>query len=402
LAVLTFLEARAMVLRELRAVCAAPAIETCPIDDCCGRVLAEDITADRDYPPFHRSTRDGFAVRSTDVPGTLHVVGEARAGMAFGGASGDGATGPGEAVEIMTGAPVPEGADAVIMVEHCTRPAADSVSTDHSAAPNSNISPAGCEARAGAVVLHRGIRIDYACVGWLATVGRTTVPVFARPRVAILSTGDEIVEIGETPGRHQIRNSNAHALAAQVRRAGGIPVILPIAPDNKDATVRLIAQGLKTDLLLLSGGVSAGKYDFVEPALAEFGARFCFDRVAIQPGQPVVFGKAAKGTLFFGLPGNPASTMVTFEIFARAAIDLLSGAEEAPLPMTLAKLTRKFTHKPGLTRFLPAVLACAEVTPVDWQGSGDIPSLCRATAFLVADPNQAEYAKGDLIPVLLK
>jgi molybdopterin molybdotransferase len=148
--------------------------------------------------------------------------------------------------------------------------------------------------------------------------------------------------------------------------------------------------------------VSAGKYDSVEPALAEFGARFYFDRVAIQPGQPVVFGKTAQGTFFFGLPGNPASTMVTFEIFARAAIDLLSGAEEAPLPMTLAKLTRRFTHKPGLTRFLPAALACAEVTPVDWQGSGDIPSLCRASAFLVADPNQAEYAKGDLIPVLLK
>jgi molybdopterin molybdotransferase len=177
--------------------------------------------------------------------------------------------------------------------------------------------------------------------------------------------------------------------------------MLPVARDDKDATAELIRQGLEADLLVLSGGVSAGKYDFVEAALADCGAEFYFDRVKMQPGQPLVFGKA-RATFFFGLPGNPASTMVTFELFARAALDLLAGASEAPLPMTLAKLTRPFRHKTGVTRFLPAIVSCTEVTPVDWQGSGDVPSLVRANAFLVADPERAEYAAGELIPVILK
>jgi molybdopterin molybdotransferase len=203
------------------------------------------------------------------------------------------------------------------------------------------------------------------------------------------------------PAAHQIRNSNSYSLAAQVRRAGGDAVILPVARDEKDGTANLISQGLQSDLLLLSGGVSAGKYDFVEAALAACGAEFYFDRVLIQPGQPLVFGRA-RGKFFFGLPGNPASTMMTFELFARAALDLLSGAADSPLPLTLARLTRPFRHRTGLTRFLPAQVSCAEVTPVDWQGSGDVPSLCRANAFLVADPDRPEYAAGDLIPILLK
>jgi molybdopterin molybdotransferase len=225
--------------------------------------------------------------------------------------------------------------------------------------------------------------------------------VYARPRVAIVATGDEIVPVTEIPAAHQIRNSNAHSLAAQIRRAGGEPVMLPVARDDKDATAALIAQGLEADLLVLSGGVSAGRYEFVEAALAECGAEFYFDRVRIQPGQPLVFGKA-RGKFFFGLPGNPASTMVTFELFARAALELLSGANEAPLPMTLARLTRPLRHKPGLTRFLPATISCTEVTPVDWQGSGDVPSIAKANAFLVAEPERGEYAAGDLIPVILK
>jgi molybdopterin molybdotransferase len=306
-----------------------------------------------------------------------------------------------EAVEIMTGAPLPDGADAVIMVEHCRRHEDGTVETDHAAATGANIAPAACEARAGSTVLKRGSRIDYASVAWLATTGHLRVPVYARPRVAILATGDEIVGLGDTPAPHQIRNSNSYSLAAQVRRAGGEPVILPVARDDKEITARLISRGLEADLLLLSGGVSAGKYDFVESALADCGAQFHFDRVLIQPGQPVVFGTAG-GKFFFGLPGNPASTMMTFELFGRAALELLAGANDAPLPLTLARLTRPFRHKPGLTRFLPAKVSCAEVTPVDWQGSGDVPSLCRANAFLVADPNQADYAAGDLIPVLLK
>jgi molybdopterin molybdotransferase len=219
--------------------------------------------------------------------------------------------------------------------------------------------------------------------------------------VAVLATGDEIVDVDRTPAPDQIRNSNAWSLAAQVARAGAVPLLLPIARDVQAETRELIERGLEADLLLLSGGVSAGKFDVVEPALADLGAEFFFDRVLIQPGQPVVFGRV-RGKFFFGLPGNPVSTMVTFEIFARAALDLISGAGEAPLPMTLARLTQAFRHKPGVTRFLPARVECGEVTPIAWQGSGDVPSLCRANAFLVADAERAEYGAGETIPVMFK
>ncbi len=364
-----------------------PALKPYRLGAAQGRVLAEDVAADRDYPPFDRSARDGFALRAADLPGHVDVIGEVRAGQWF-----EGVVGPGQAVGIMTGAPVPRGADAVLMVEH---------STDRTLEAGANIVPRGSEVRAGVTVLSKGTRIDYAGVAWLAMTGHAKVRVFAKPRVAIVATGDEIVGVEEQPGPYQIRNSNAWSIAAQVERAGAVPVVLPVARDDRDETRRLIEEALGADLLLLSGGVSAGKYDFVEAALSDLGAEFFFDRVRIQPGQPVVFGRV-KEKFFFGLPGNPASTMVTFEVFARAAIDLLSGATEAPLTMTLAKLTRPFRHKPGLTRFLPAMVRCAEVTPVDWQGSGDVASLCRANAFLVADENRGEYGEGDAIPVLMK
>jgi molybdopterin molybdotransferase len=371
-------------------------MERVPLDQASGRVLAGDAVADRDYPPFNRAMRDGFAVRSNDLPGRVRVIGEVRAGERF-----QSIVKEGETVEIMTGAPVPDGADAVVMVEYCTRHSDGFMETTQGVVRGTNIANAGSEARSGAVVLPRGTRIDYTKVAWLATTGHSSVLVYRRPRVAIIATGDEIVAVNEVPETHQIRNSNAWSLAAQVTRAGGEPAVLPIARDEKDATAELIRQGLEFDLLLLSGGVSAGKYDFVEAALASCGAEFFFDRVLIQPGQPLVFGKA-RGKYFFGLPGNPASTMVTFELFGRAALELLSGATDASLPLTLCRLARPFRHKTGLTRFLPATVSCTEVTPVDWQGSGDVPSLCRANAFLVADADQAEYAAGDLIPVLLQ
>jgi molybdopterin molybdotransferase len=231
--------------------------------------------------------------------------------------------------------------------------------------------------------------------------------------VAIVSTGDEIVDVDQTPAEFQIRNSNTWSLRAQVERAGGRAHILPVARDTVEHTREAVLRGLACDLLLLSGGVSAGKYDVVERVLAELGAEIYFDRVLIQPGQPAVFGRAGgtaawggrwRGGFFFGLPGNPSATMVTFEIFARAALELLSGQKEVWLPMPLARLTREFRHRPGLTRFLPAHLSedGAEVTPVAWHGSGDVPAMTRANAYLVADPDRAEYARGELIRVLLK
>jgi len=393
----TFEQARRIVLAKVQAERRAPGIEEAALEQAAGRVLAEDVAADRDCPAVDRSVRDGYAVRAADVPGRLRLTGEVRAGERH-----TGRVEAGEAVAIMTGAPVPAGADAVIMIEHTTREDGW-VRIDRPAEPRQFINPQGCEAAARQVVLHSGKRLDYTDIAMLAAFGRERVRVFARPLVAIVPTGDEIVEVGETPRDFQIRNSNAYSLAAQVERAGGVPCRLPVARDTREDTRRAIEQGLETDLLLLSGGVSAGKYDVVEEVLAEIGAEFFFDRVLIQPGQPLVFGRAA-GKFFFGLPGNPSSTMVTFELFARAALELLGGHAETALAMPWARLTHDFHHRPGLTRFLPARLSGdgAEVAPVEWHGSGDVPALTRANAYLVAAPDRPEYAAGDWIRVLMK
>jgi molybdopterin molybdotransferase len=399
---LTFEQARACVLREVPILME---IESIPAAEADQRVLAEPIRADRDYPPFPRSARDGFAIRAEEAPGNLRVIGEVRAGEAF-----RGAVGSRETVEIMTGAPVPAGADAVVMIEHTVREA-DLVKIGRTVKAGDNITPQGAEAQSGEVLLGRGHRLGYAETALLATVGRVHVQVFRKPRVAILPTGDEIVDAGEQPGAVQIRNSNAASLAVQVRRAGGLPEILPIARDNDESTRKLVSRGLEADLLLLSGGVSAGKYDVVERVLADVGGEFFFDHVLIQPGQPVVFGRVAgdrsrdgRPRFFFGLPGNPASTMVTFELFARAAIERMQGVTHPPLRMLRASLTREFRHKPGLTRFLPAMLSDDGLTvaPVPWKGSGDVAALARANAFLVVEPDREAWAAGDDIRVLLK
>jgi molybdopterin molybdotransferase len=395
---LTFEEARACVLANARRGVGTEPVRTLAA---AGRVIAEDVAADRDYPPFARSARDGFAVRAADLPGELRIIGEVRAGQVF-----EGAIGAGEAVEIMTGAPLPEGADAVVMVEH-TEKTGDLVKVGPKA-PGENFSPQGVEARAGVLVLEAGRKLGFTEIGLLAMVGRECVQVFCKPRVAILPTGDEIVEAGEQPEPFQIRNSNAWSLAAQVERAGGVPEILPIARDNYQSTLSMIERGLEADLLVLSGGVSAGKYDIVEKVLADLGAEFFFDRVKIQPGQPLVFGRFKHGNArekqFFGLPGNPASTMVTFEVFARAAVELLGGANDAPLPLLRARLTCPFRHKPGLTRFLPARLSRdgSTVAPESWQGSGDVAALARANAFLVADADRESWEEGEDIRVLMR
>jgi len=394
---LTFTQARETVVATVRAARPLPAAEEAGLENAAGRVLAEDIAADRDVPAAARSVRDGYAVRAADLPGELEVIGEARAGERFAGV-----VGPGQAVEIMTGAPVPAGADAVVMIEHTVRENGR-VRIGLSAEPRQFINAQASEAAAHEVVLHAGKRLDYSDAAMLAAFGRTNVKVYSRPVAAIVATGDEIVEVHQVPEEFQIRNSNVYSLAAQVARAGGIPQVLPVARDNPGHTREMIERGLAADLLLLSGGVSAGKYDIVEPVLAGLGAEFYFDRVLIQPGQPLVFGRARE-RFFFGLPGNPSSTMVTFEILARAALELLSGQEEISLHMPLARLTREFHCRAGVTRFLPAHLSAdgAEVTPVAWSGSGDIPALTRANAFLVTDPGRAEYPRGELIRVLLK
>jgi molybdopterin molybdotransferase len=397
---LTFPQARQFVLTRVRDFYTPPAIETVDLLSARERILAEEIAADRDMPPTARSVRDGFALRAADVAeGTvwLNAIGESRAGESFGGS-----VGPGEAVEIMTGAVMPDGADAVVMVEHVERDGTR-VKVAGPVEARQFVNRQGCEAQAGEVILKPGIRLDYAAIAMLAAFGRTRVQVYSKPAVAILATGDEIVPLEKTPREFEIRNSNAYSLAVQVMRAGGVPKILPVARDTMEHTAQMIELGLRSDLLLLSGGVSAGKYDVVENVLSELGAEFYFDRVLIQPGQPVVFGRVQE-RFFFGLPGNPSSTMVTFEIFARAALETLAGQSEITLRMPIARLTQTFRHRPGITRFLPARLSSdgSEVTPVSWQGSGDVPALTRANGYLVAQPDKAVYETGETIQVLLK
>jgi molybdopterin molybdotransferase len=391
---LDFEQARSCVLNHVRPLAK---VEEISLEQAAGRVLAEDVLYDRDYPTTDRSVRDGFALRSADLPGTLAIIGEVRAGEAF-----DGEIGPGQTVEIMTGAPVPRGADQIVMVEHASVEAAR-MTTTRPPSPQEFINPRGGEAKAHAVAAKGGVRLDYAGIAQLAMVGTARVKVFAKPRVAVLATGDEIIPVDGTPRDFQIRNSNSYSVAAQVVRAGGEPVVLPVAKDTLESTRQLIETGLQSDLLLLTGGVSAGKYDLVETVLAEFGAEFYFDRVRIQPGQPLVFGRA-RGTFFFGLPGNPGSSMVTFELFARAALEMLGGQSESKLLLAEAKLSNDFRHRTGLTRFLPAQLSedGRTVTHIPWQGSSDIPAIARANAFLIALQDKEQYRAGDPIQVLIK
>ncbi len=371
-----------------------------------GRVLAEEIVADRDFPPFPRATRDGVAVAAIDVaqpPARLLVVGEIRAG-----AAPTAAVEPGQAVEIMTGAPVPNGADCVVMVEY-TRREQDIVEIARPAAPGENVVPAGSEARHGDVLLRAGTRLTPAAVALAASVGRNHLRVHRRARVAILATGDELVDVDQTPGPAQIRNSNSYSLAAQVISAGGEPVVLPIARDELTPLRRLIEEGLRSDLLLLSGGVSMGKYDLVEEVLTELGARFFFTGALIQPGRPIVFGEvpvpeSGATRPFFGLPGNPVSTMVCFELFARAVLDALAGAAPQQLPFLQARLKSEVRTRTGLTRFLPALLTGqwerTEVELVPWQGSGDIAATARADCYIVVPPDRERMEAGEMVAVL--
>ena len=397
--VLSFIEARRAVEQHARAVQSTDT-EALPLVNSTGRVLAEAVTADRDQPPFPRATRDGFAVRAQDVtrvPVRLKVIAEIRAG-----GSSDRVIAAGECAEIMTGAPAPAGADAVVMVEYTAR-SGDAVEIQRSIEAGQNIVPAGSEAREGAELIAPGTRLRYPQIAVAATVGKSWLNVYKRPRVGVLSTGDEVVAIGRAPGPAQIRNSNSYSLSAQVEEAGGIPERLPIAPDEAGRLRELIGEGLHTDLLLLTGGVSMGKYDLVEQVLGEFGAEFIFTGATIQPGRPVVFGRAGK-TYFFGLPGNPISTMVTFDLFVRPVLDALSGAVPTPLVFLQAKLKSDVKTKTGLTRFLPALLTGefegAEVEAVRWQGSGDIAANARANCYLVVPPERERISAGEMVSIL--
>jgi len=428
--VVSFEEARHLVEKHASGVCPEE-VETVELLAGLHRVLAERLLADRDTPAFARATRDGYAVRSADVaevPVGLEVTGEVKAGDWPEPESCS--VGRGQAVRIMTGAPLPAGADAVVMVEHAS--IADLrknvVEVRRSVFSGDNFVPRGAEARAGDLLLDRGRRLDHAGIAMAAAVGKNRLQVFRKPRVAVLATGDELVEIDRTPGPAEIRNSNSYSLAAQVQQAGGDAVRLPIVADELRQLHASIEEGLACDLLLLTGGVSMGKYDLVEQVLSELKAEFYFTGAEIQPGRPVVFGSCGVDTpvredsrsaansrtvvsggrrkYFFGLPGNPVSTMVTFELFVRPMIEALSGMMPQPLIFLGAKLKSSIRTKTGLKRFLPALLAGefenAEVGLARWQGSGDIIALSRSNCYVVIPPDRERIEAGEWVSLLMR
>lgn len=375
------------------------------------RVLAEDIRTLRALPPFDRATRDGFAVHAAEIDHALHVKGMLRAGQ-------PGATTPlasREAVEIMTGAPMPPGADAVLMVEHVERIGERITAAEgRTLKPGDNVVPRGSEAADGSVIVPAGTRLGAAQIAAAASCGMPDLLVFQRPNIAIFATGDELIEPGEPVLDYQIFNSNAYSLAEQVFDAGGEPLIHRALSDDLAKTERAIATAQANanpaDLLLFSGGVSMGKFDYVETALRNRGAEFFFTGVRIQPGKPLVFG-ALPGPngarqYFFGLPGNPVSTLVTFSLFARLLIAALAGERSYAVPFVSATLAKEVHSKPGLTRFLPAFvhhdIAGPTVRTIPWQGSGDLAALARSNAFLVIPPQREVFLSGEAMTVLLR
>ena len=386
--------------------------ETISLSEAQGRVLAQPLVADRDQPPFPRSTRDGYAVRSDDLGGSevvLRVVGSVRAGE-----QGNGpALGAGEAIEIMTGAPVPAGVDCVLMVEHTTvegdrlRPEAG-----RRLARGENVVAAGAEALAGALLVPAGRPVGTAEIGLAASCGYAEVAVFARPEVAIVATGDELVELSTAPEAWQIRNSNSYTLTSMVAGEGAVAQRLPIARDTREDLRDRLREAAGADLLLLSGGVSMGKYDLVEEALREAGAEFFFTGARIQPGKPIVFGRLPKPgsnrvwTYFFGLPGNPISTEVCFRLFAAPLLRALCGRTERGTRFAEARLAEDVRGGAKVTRFLPATVEGdwqgVTVRPVPWQGSGDLAANARANGFVALPLGVEAFRKGEPVSVLLR
>jgi molybdopterin molybdotransferase len=383
--------------------------ERLPLLACAGRVLAQPVLADRDQPPFDRSTRDGFAVRASEFGVTpLQIVGQVRAGEQW----QAGPLASHTAIEIMTGAPIPGGADAVVMVEHIER-VDDAIRplANRTIRSGENIVRRGSEARAGQVVIPTHTRIEGAEIALAAACGLPELTVVRRPTVAIVATGDELVEIAATPQPQQIRNSNSYGLAALVAHAGGEAVRLPIAPDRRQELEEIIHSARTSNLMLLSGGVSMGQYDLVEEVLQTLGAEFFFTGVKMQPGKPVVFGRLpAAGDLpaqlFFGLPGNPVSTQVTFRCFVEPLLRAMAGELAQAPRFAQATLLEEVTGNPGLMRVLPAHLSADRRQPsvrlVPWQGSGDLAANALANCYAVLPPEKERFAAGDVITVLLR
>lgn len=369
------------------------------------RFLAEDINADSDLPPFDRSQMDGYAVRAGDaqqVPTRLRIVGESAAGRGW-----HTEIKPGEAVRIMTGAPVPEGADSVQQVE-LTREieGSDEVEILQAPAQGKSIVHRGSEIKAGEKVLNKGDQLTAAMMAVLASFGYAEVSVSRQPRVAVLATGSELVAVDQKPGADQIRDSNNFTIAAYAELAGASVERLPLAGDDTALLKRQIAEAAaRSDIVITSGGVSVGVYDFTKPALRELGAEFFFERVALRPGKPTVFARLRNGTLFFGLPGNPVSVSVTFNLFARTTILAMQAAKNPTMHQDWAVLERNVKGATERESYLPAQLTTTEqgilmAAPLKWGGSSDFVGFVRATALIIVPPDTREVVAGTRVRVL--
>ncbi|MDQ1640368.1 MAG: molybdopterin molybdotransferase [Pyrinomonadaceae bacterium] len=370
-----------------------------------GRYLAEDIIADTDLPPFDRSQMDGYAVRAADivnVPTKLKIVGESAAGRGW-----HNEMKTDEAVRIMTGAPVPIGADSVQQVE-LTREldGGEAVEILEPVTLGRSIVKRGAEIKTGETVLRAGERINAGAVAVLASFGYAQVNVGRRPRVAILATGTELVAVDQKPGQDQIRDSNNFSIAAYALLGGATIQRMPLAGDDIAQLKQQIAGAAeRADIIITSGGVSVGRYDFTKTVLKELGAEIFFERVALRPGKPAVFARLRNGALVFGLPGNPVSVSVTFNLFARAAILAMQGAAETELEAGTALLSHSIKPSKDRESYLPARLSISEqaqllVEPLKWGGSSDFIGFVRATALIIVPSGTHKIDAGTLVKIV--
>ncbi len=381
-------------------------LEKISILDALGRVLGEDIVAERDNPPWDNSAMDGFAVRWDDIKQehaiqktvTLTVIENVAAGR-----MPSKSIGAGQAIRIMTGAPIPRGADTVLKVED-TEHTPDSVRVFKPERQGANIRPQGEDVKKGECIIGKGTQIRPSEAGMLAILAKSFIFAYQRPRVAILSTGDELADLDERFSEEKIINSNSYGIAAAVQEAGGIPLLLGIARDTPAALKEKILQGLTADILVLSGGVSMGDYDFTKVVFRELGADMNFWKLAIRPGQPLAFGKIL-GKLAFGLPGNPVSSMVTFEQLVRPAILKMSGHRNYGRPIVQAIFQEKFSKRPDRRHFLRGVLTQEEgvfkVRTTGAQGSGILTSMVKANCLIDIPVEVERVNRGDLVSVQL-
>ena len=394
-------DAREQILSKIK----VKGVEKVSLDQALGRVLAEDIISRVNNPPLDNSAMDGYALIAQDIvtatpesPIKLEVVEEIAAGY-----SAKGTLKPGQAMRIMTGAPVPSGANAVLMQEDTEKDGNFILCMDK-ADDQENIRKAGEDVKVGETVLKKGITLNPAHIGMMAVVGRSQIAVSQRPTVAILSTGDEIMELDETPEGPQIFNSNGHMLAAQIKSAGGIPFYLGIAKDTEKDLMEKFTWALKADIVVSSGGVSVGDYDLVKASLQKMGQEMLFWKVAMKPGKPLAFGRIGE-TPIFGLPGNPVSSFVSFEQFVRPSLRKVQGCADLTHKTVQAKLTRTINKKPGRLHFLSSMVSWADgeytVTPAGEQGSGILKSAANANGLLIFPLESSEIQQGQEVAVQL-